>query len=285
MPYPRRRRAPLRRRAPYRKGRRAAPRRKYGGRKQVGIHPIVQMGNAGIADRALVKMKYQVNTTLTNTQPNTWAAWVFRMNSLYDTEYFAGGHQPLTYDQWGLFYGMYRVYKVRIDFDIANQQTTGTQVGLTFQPNDPTIPFNASAFERPHTFSKIAGGVNGQNRIKLSRTVYMPSIAGMTTAQYRANEDVAALWNFNPNFINYGILFAHGLDNSTTPNLTVNATITFFTELFDRLELNVSSTDPEKFASTKVTPEQMFAVTDPTTGLLVPATVSVKTPPGPHRVP
>lgn len=214
---------------------------------------MVYRGNPGIADRALIKMRYRDNYVLTSNTPSPFTQRAWLLNSIYDPDNTGIGHQPLTYDQWALFYLSYRVYKTDVVIHLANQETEAVQIGWTVQPDDNTLAVTDAAFEQPHTFTKILGGINGQNRAMIKRSVYHPRILGQQSKQYRANENTYSTWYNNPPTKIYGLLFAESIDSSTTPNVSVNVTLIFHLEMFDRKEALISTSGTEHAQQLKVT--------------------------------
>lgn len=197
-------------------------------------------GQPGIADRAVIKLRYRDNYVFTAPAGNYFTQRAWLLNSIYDPDNTGIGHQPLTYDQWSLFYRSYRVFKADVTIQLANQESEAVQMGWTVQPLDNAVFASDSAFEQPHTFTKILGGINGQNRTIIKRTVYMPRMIGQTPTQYKSNEDVSAVFGFNPIHTVYGILFGESIDGITVPNVSVNMDIVFHVELFDRKEMPIS---------------------------------------------
>lgn len=209
--------------------------------RMVNRGTLVYKGQTGIADRALIKLKYRDNYVLTDTVlPDAQRTW--RLNSIYDPDFTGSGHQPLGFDQWQVFYKNYRVYKTDVILSITNQESIGTQVGFVVQPDDSNVAYDDSCFEQPHVYSKILGGAAGQNRCVIKRTVHHPRIIGQTSQQYRANENTYAAFTTNPNTNVFGIIMASSLDGSTRPNININVQLIFHVELFGRKELTLSNT-------------------------------------------
>lgn len=203
---------------------------------------MVYKGQPGIADRALIKLKYRDNYTLT-TAIGGFAQRAWRLNSIYDPDFTGTGHQPLCYDQWQVFYKNYRVYKVDLTISLANQEDEGTQVGFVIQPDDSAVTADDSAFEQPHVYSKVLGGAAGQNRSIIKRTIHMPRMIGQTSTQYRSNENTYAAFGVNPNTNVFGVLMASTIDGITVPNVAVNISMVFHVELFGRKEQALSNTN------------------------------------------
>lgn len=199
------------------------------------------MGSSGLPDRAIVKLKFVSNNVLTATTGG-WAQSAWRLNSIYDPDYAVGGHQPYMFDVYSGLYSRYRVFKAVVEHDICNQEDDAARVGQRIAPDDPTVTTDFSAFEAPRTFSKIVGGIAGQNRCKLRRVVYVPRALGMTPTQFRGSTNTDAPVTANPNTQLYDTIFAQSVDGFTVPNLSVATTITFYVEFYQRKEQTISGT-------------------------------------------
>lgn len=211
--------------------------------RMVNRGTLVYKGQPGIADRALIKLKYRDNYTLTVAAPGVFAQRCWRLNSIYDPDFTGLGHQPLCYDQWQVFYKNYRVYRTDVVLSITNQEIEGTQLGFVVQPDDSSVTADDSSFEQPHTYTKIVAGSQGQNRTVIKRSIHHPRIIGQTSVQYRSNENTYAAFGVNPNTNVFGILMASTLDGSSVPNLAVNVQMVFHVELFGRKEQALSNTN------------------------------------------
>lgn len=204
---------------------------------------MVYKGQPGIADRALIKLRYRDNYTLTTAGPGAFVQRAWRLNSIYDPDFTGTGHQPLCYDQWQVFYKNYRVYKTEVTYSLANEENEAVQIGFVVQPDDSGVSGDDASFEQPHVYSKILGSEQGQNRAIIKRTIHHPRIIGQTSLQYKANENTYSAFGTNPNTSVFGVLFANSIDNSTLPNVAVNVTMVFHVELFGRKEQALSNTD------------------------------------------
>ncbi|WP_445779180.1 hypothetical protein, partial [Shewanella sp.] len=63
--------------------------------------------------RVITRHAYVDGRNLTNSS-GALASWQFRLNSMYDPDYTAAGHQPMGFDQVSQNYGRYLVHKVKI---------------------------------------------------------------------------------------------------------------------------------------------------------------------------
>lgn len=83
--------------------------------------------------------------------PGFSSAIVFRINSLYDPEYAVGGHQPLGFDQWSVFYNKYLVLGAKVRADCFSTSTTTTIsnaiVGIRFDSASSVVTDLTSIIE------------------------------------------------------------------------------------------------------------------------------------------
>lgn len=97
----------------------------------------------GLPNRYLTKMRY--NCTFSLDPDLATQVKQFRLNSLFDPEYAAGGHQPTPFDQLSLFYKRFRVLSVKTVLQqLAMSTEDGTAAANSFQygmivQNDPAL--------------------------------------------------------------------------------------------------------------------------------------------------
>jgi hypothetical protein len=63
----------------------------------------------------------------------------FRLNSCFDPDFTATGHQPMSFDQWGLFYNHYVVLGCSWELSAVSSGSSGTMFGA-YVSDDSTIP-------------------------------------------------------------------------------------------------------------------------------------------------
>jgi hypothetical protein len=63
----------------------------------------------------------------------------FRLNSVFDPDYTASGHQPMSFDQWGAFYNHYVVLGCTWELSAISSGGSGTLFGA-YVSDDVTVP-------------------------------------------------------------------------------------------------------------------------------------------------
>lgn len=206
--------------------------------------------NTLVPDRMLLRFSYQDNVNLTASSPSLFAVKTLRLNSIYDPDLdLVNGHQPLGYDQWGVFYNRYRVYKVKVTVMAANNSTGATQVGMVAYNAENAPNLDDSFFEQPHGTSKIMGGVNGMNKCTLSKTYDLARIVGKSHVQYKTGQNTAgASWNSNPLDEIRLQIASRIINDSASPTGQAIVKIVYYVEAFDRQRQALSyptGKDPE----------------------------------------
>lgn len=193
-----------------------------------------------VPDKMLVTMPYAgiSNYTLSSTVDLQF------QNSGYDPLASAGGHQPLSFDEWYKFYKKYRVIALTGTVSIIN---LGTSPLVMYQwgSADGLVVGTPGIFENPSNGKpKLIGSANGGHDIVTTKmSVYFPSILGLTRSQYLSDDTTQGLLG------NMGI----GSDPvkkafSTIYVQTVDASNLNITFLFD-LQYHFELTDCQTLAS------------------------------------
>jgi len=155
----------------------------------------------------------------------------YRLNSLFDPYFLAGGHQPLGYDQVTPLYQRYKVYKVDIQVAIRGRIGTGSPfLAINIRPAASTYTLGAlkemgEILEQPSN-TVMDGGLLTQT---WNKTVWMHQIEGKTYEQYMAEDTYEALNNTNPSRTPYMGVAVGTVDEpaSTTTGLYITVGLVF----------------------------------------------------------
>lgn len=175
----------------------------------------VNMGNALHVDRIpamslrhcmparlYTKLRYVDNFLLSadNLTGLTGTEIPYRLNSLFDPYFLAGGHQPLGYDQLTPLYSRYKVFKV--DIQVALRGRTGSglpYVAINLRNAASTYVLSglkalAEILEQPGN-TVLDGLLPAQT---WNQTVWMHEVEGRTFEEYMAEDGYGALNSTNP---------------------------------------------------------------------------------------
>lgn len=228
-----------------RKMNRRRPRRAYRGRRRGKFSKtggkITALKTATVPDRMVLKMKYVDNFVLTGV---AGATRVFRANSIYDPDTsLINGHQPLGFDQWDIFYNKYRVFRADVVLKCTNSSSNSAdteQIGVCAFANNTFLSSDDAFFEQPHCKKALISGRGGMDRATIKYTVDVPRILGMAPVVYRSMPTTASLMSANPTeVVNLGI-FTRPIDGASTALVSVEMSITYYVELFDRAPVALS---------------------------------------------
>lgn len=219
--------------------------KKYYHRRHKKNSPKVNIG-IQVPESSLVKFKYNFSKTLTVTaSPTIYVNKDFRLNSIFEPEVGETKHQPLGADQWSNFYRKYRVYRVAMHIELCSQNGTST-VSLFPYVDSTYVPVGQlNLCEQPQ--SKICLLSQNSQSKKCRFTYHLPNLLGQTKQQYKDDPNNAALLENviggNPEtFCRLGLfLFTPG---QVTATIYYNISFVYYTELFDRINLQTSAQVP-----------------------------------------
>lgn len=186
---------------------RRTPRR----RRVVYIKPKVPLN--GVQNSEIVKLRYVEQLHIpggSGTHNHR-----FRCNSLYDPNYSSTGHQPMGFDELAARYNHYMVLGARIKITSVAAGTASTDgdapswvmVSTTANPTQVYANFTSVLESKPFGQQKKMYVSNyapwnqspDKNDQKVLSAYYDPKkMFGLTKATLRANEDLKALVNTNP---------------------------------------------------------------------------------------
>lgn len=86
--------------------------------------------------RKTVIMPYNVNYNYVSASAGNALYYYFRANGIFDPDYQVGGHQPMSHDQWALFYSAYVVKYCTITCTFTPNTAVGSSVYVGIQCND-----------------------------------------------------------------------------------------------------------------------------------------------------
>jgi len=154
------------------------------------VAPKMSVPGQIVPDKCLVTMPYFLSDSV-NMNGATSSARVFR-SAAFDPEYATGGHQPLGYDQWALFYQNCRVFGVTGTVKFLNESSGQRYyVGLLYTDDVSAVPATGSTamWEQQTVRPKLIGAPDGGHDVATLKVSWKPAqTLGMTKEQYRTSD-------------------------------------------------------------------------------------------------
>lgn len=190
--------------------------------------------STGVANKSILRFQYEDVYGITPAGQRE-----FKLNSLYDPDSSGVGHQPYGLDQWAAFYNKYRVFAVKMEVTAANSDPSAAVIiALTASPTQQSLFYVSRFQELPRVKTLVLSSeVGGTSSKRLKYKAYLPKIAGLTSAQYRADEDYEATFGADPADLIYGYFGVQALNSYSTSAATscqVRIKITQYAEVYDR---------------------------------------------------
>lgn len=115
-----------------------------------------------------------------NTTGRTGSDIPFRLNSLYDPYFPAGGHQPLGFDQMAQMYNNYCVWKVEVQVRIVDVSTSGGKTFLAINRRASTAVYNLSGVKSAQEIQEQPGNtiMDGKVGTTWNDTIMIADVEG-----------------------------------------------------------------------------------------------------------
>lgn len=150
-----------------------------------------------IADRVRVHVPY--HTHARRTPGAAFGSYQFNLESGFDPDRTAAGHQPMSWDVWNNFYVRYRVWGVKVVLFGTSANAAGESVIIALTPvvNDTSV-FTASATAIENARSMHGVHQVGAPAIQLVKSYNLPEVIGMSTTQFAGDDSYEALFGASP---------------------------------------------------------------------------------------
>jgi hypothetical protein len=192
-------------------------------------------------DRLKIALEYTDELTLStgNSLPTFGSAIAFRLNSLYDPYFAAGGHQPYGFDQITPMYSRYLVDRVDIEVEFSDPTTDGMLVGAFpknyYDGKSLTTETVNNASEWPAAWIKPLND-SGSQTVSYKRSIDCSTFMGLTRAQYEAAWDICgAITTADPSSPIYFEVAACCPRAPATQTVTVRVRLRFHCTFFARV--------------------------------------------------
>lgn len=217
--------------------RRQNRRKRYAGRRRAPRTVTVNRALAPYSQRYITKLKYNENFTMPAAVGGL-QTYSFNLNSLFDPNRVAGGHQPYGFDQLATVYNRYRV--ISCSYTIKCISSTQTVNLVALPANQAVFPaFAGAAMESPR--AKFITQNPGGNLKTLWGRTYIPSLMGRNKSQYMADDNYQAQVTADPAELAVLNIFTQGInDSATDPACLLSITLEYTAEFFDVKQLAAS---------------------------------------------
>lgn len=163
---------------------------------------------------------------------------IIRLNSTFDPELTAGGHQPYGRDTYASLYNRYLVRKVHATMRFFITGAVSSPYLVTLVPNNDGSAIT-SAFN-PEFPDAISFPLTIAKPMTIRKTFYPNKVTGVTTTKYRADDVYQALVGTDPSeLIVLHTIVTDGLGVAVT-GVVMNYTLTYVTEFFDPVVIGTS---------------------------------------------
>lgn len=156
----------MQRKRNFTKRRKVFRRKRRTGRRGRSKRFVAPNNALGFPTTRLVKMRYVVSANL--DAPIAGISYYnMRANDLYDPDAQTGGHQPIGFDQWSLFYKRFTVVgsKAIVRYNSTGNSTINAVVGIMVQDSNsaPTSTYSTIIEQGKGKWKYVAPTVNGSN--------------------------------------------------------------------------------------------------------------------------
>ena len=194
---------------------------------------VVNNAITPVPQRFLTKHKYSTTITINTAMPQ----YNFNLNSLFDPDRTATGHQPYGFDQISALYNRYRVYGCSYVVQ-GYQANNPIRVGVVASNGIAAVTNMASLIELPR--SKFITQIPGGPAAKVTGYVDMASLTGRTKAQYMADDVYAGTALTDPSELLILNIRASTLSDTLVDGCAITVTLQFHCEWYDPIVFGTS---------------------------------------------
>lgn len=198
-----------------------------------------------LPERLRNRMKYSALISFNNVT-GSYGEYVFRMNSLFDTDFTGAGQQPTGFDQFATFYNTYRVIesscKIRYIPQAPAAGSDASTGALVLYPSDTSagVTGYADALSIDRSKSTNYGFYAGSTGSSVLRTkMPIATIAGTKLSTIENEDNFASAVTTSPVNTYYWIVGNYN-SSTATADIEVQVELEFWVEWTQRLMLNQS---------------------------------------------
>jgi hypothetical protein len=185
---------------------------------------------------------YSINTNLTESAAGAGGTYFFRLNSVYDPDSSGVGTTATGYSTFAALFLNYRVRRVTVRFHATAAGLTSGQAIITVAPvaRQAVVPSNpllwrSMRFAQTDTLAPVTLG--GHNLMTFAKTFDLPTILGVTPAQYRNDLDFSSTIGANPAVQAYLLVGVQSNSSGIAATAVYSLDITYEVEWFNPIPL------------------------------------------------
>lgn len=182
-------------------------------------------------------LAYHQTGTLTEAAAGAGAFNTFRINSIYDPDYTGVGSSAVGYSARALFFGRYKVLRVRFSVRFWGSTGGNSLVGVMFGGNT-TFAANPLLWAvEPNSHSKMLQGNTGTTHsvVCFDMTVPIHKVVGITKKQFDTDLDWQSSFGSNPQLQAYANVWVYG-QSAAAQTVVYDVRISFDTEFSQPLQ-------------------------------------------------
>lgn len=193
-----------------------------------------------------MRLKYAMQTGVTNIVTTGAFSYVFRGNSVFDPDFTSTGGQPANYDDWAALYGNYRVWGSTITIHLLTSTASTEPISWVMAPRHASTALTSSTFydaaSMPYAKVKLQNIYRtGAKDASFRSTMSSAKFLGLSRAEFEGKDDTTAAVGANPGLPWYWHVTAINVDSSVTSEVAIQVEIVYDVEFFNRLETSLDS--------------------------------------------
>lgn len=201
---------------------------------------LVRRMSSLFPDRAIIQLDYKDVITLSTSTPGIANNYVFRINSLFDPDYTGTGVQCMGYDQWSMLYEKYHVSGLAYDFNCYTANTVPSNLCVYPTDNSTLVSTSVQDISMQPGASKIVSITPDNSQCRLKGYCTPNSVLGLTKSQYKDSVNYSATTGTNPSGVAFLHLCMQPMDETSSTSITVNVSLRYYAQMYDRVELGPS---------------------------------------------
>lgn len=197
---------------------------------------VVVVKDSPIPDKFITNCKYGYHSvsSVVNSDLNK-----INLNSLFDPDLSAVGHQPYGFDQLAALYNRYRVISATVNFTYSIIGGTSSPFYVSLIPTNDTADVTSDTLTLEHP-EVVHRAITISRPARIKKTYYPSAIIGVTDAVYKADDRYQSVVTTSPaeTVILHQVCFTTA--GAGTAGIDICGTIEYHVEFFDRLDINQS---------------------------------------------